>query len=191
MLSFIKRHKKATIFSFLGMLLLLVYTFSRPLTYLALDFYDAHITPYNGQCAYRVLNNSCSCSEYFRNIVDKKGVVSAVFAMPKQFYHCNLAFKEIKLRAQEGGSGEEKKMDADDWCCLGCGLGSAACCATILFGPYLAEQTNTQSGSDSNNGDSTDKEYNTDKKQDNSPQSDTTDYESDTDEEEEYSLPLL
>ena len=146
MLSFIKKHKKATIFfSFLGMLLLTCF-FSRPLTYLALDFYDAYITPHNGDCAYRVLNGGCSCSEFFRNIVDKQGVVPAVFAMPKQFHRCYLALKEIKLRAEEGEGGngdgdgkgkwKNKKRDLTI-----AGTAAAICCG--LFGPWCKEKTSS------------------------------------------------
>ncbi|MBR0237294.1 MAG: membrane protein insertion efficiency factor YidD [Thermoguttaceae bacterium] len=195
MLNFVKKHKKTMIFSFLGVLLLLAFFFSRPLTYLALDFYDAYITPYNGHCAYRILNNSCSCSEYFRNIVDKQGVFLAILAMPKQFHRCNLAFNELKLRAQEGGSEEKSTMDAGDWCCLGCGIGTTACCATVFLAPFLEENGNGSSKGVSNNGDSTTNEYNADEQQDISlPQSDMTDsesYDSSDSEPQELSLPML
>lgn len=146
MLNFIKSHKKTTIFSFLSVLFLLACFFSRPLTLLALDFYDTYITPHNGECAYRVLNGGCSCSEYFRDIVDKEGVASAVCAMPKQFHRCYLALKEIKLRAEEGDDGDgngngkwkwkHKKRDLT----IG-GAAAAICCG--VFGPWLKEKTSS------------------------------------------------
>ena len=199
MLNFIKSHKKTTAFSFLSVLFLLACFFSRPLTYLALDFYDAYITPYNGQCAYRVLNNSCSCSEFFRNIVDKQGVFPAVLAMPKQFYRCNLAFKEIKLRAQEGGSGGKKKRDADDWCCLGCKVTGGVCCiggaAAALYYFFNPDQEELRKAPSE---DVSDKWNSTDNESDNNGQLDlsrtlldTRDDESDIDEEDDFSLPLL
>ena len=144
MLNYIKRHKKTTAFSFLSVLFLLACFFSRPLTYLALDFYDACITPYNGQCAYRVLNGSCSCSEYFRDIVDKQGVVPAVFAMPKQFQRCNHALTELKLRAEEGEGGDEngkgKSNKIRNWV-IGGTLAAVCCCG--LFGPWCPEKTSS------------------------------------------------
>lgn len=148
MLNYIKRHKKTTVFSFLSVLFLLACFFSRPLTYLALDFYDSYITPHNGECAYRVLNGGCSCSEYFRNIVDKQGVVPAVFAMPKQFQRCNHALTELKLRAEEGEGGngdgdgdgkgkwKNKKRDLTI-----AGTAAAICCG--LFGPWCKEKTSS------------------------------------------------
>ena len=145
MLYFIKRHKKVAVCSLLCALLLLACIFSRPLTYLALDFYDAYITPYNGECAYRVLNGGCSCSEYFRDIVDKEGVVSAVCAMPKQFSRCSIAFNEINLRAEDGerGKGGNKKYK---W--IACGS-AAVCCGLSI--PIFDEKRTSSSEDDATN----------------------------------------
>lgn len=124
MSSFIHKHKKITVvFGVLFAAFLTSFIFARPLTYLALDVYDAYITPYNGECAYRVLNNGCSCSEYFRDIVDKKGVIPAIAAMPEQFYRCNMALQDLKLKAQE----DQETMPA---CCV-----ATACCAELMMTP--------------------------------------------------------
>ena len=94
----------------------------KELAQLVLDIYDAYITPYNGECAYRVLNNDCSCSQYFRNVVDKEGVIPAIAAMPEQFHKCNMAFQELKLRSEK-----DTTIPA---CCL-----ASACCADIMMTP--------------------------------------------------------
>lgn len=132
MLSFIQRHKRLMmVCCFLSAVVLLTCVFSRPLTYLALDVYDTYITPYNGECAYRVLNNKCSCSEFFRNNVDEKGVISAIAAMPEQFHRCNLAFHELKLRS------EQKTLPA---CCV-----ASACCADVMMTPVPVDSSSNHS----------------------------------------------
>ena len=120
MLSFIQRHNRLIIVcGFLSAIVLLICVFSHPLTYLALDAYDTYITPYNGECAYRVLNNKCSCSEFFRNNVDEKRGNFCNCSNARTVSSLQPCISELKLRS------EQQTMPA---CCV-----ASACCADIMM----------------------------------------------------------
>jgi len=119
MFQFVKKHRKYLILT-ISMLILSGIIFARPLTFLALDFYDAYITPYNGQCAYRVVTGGPSCSEYFRHEVEEHGVLQALSHMPTQFKRCQKAMHEY----QHHTSASTPACSA-----------VAACCADTAFAP--------------------------------------------------------
>jgi putative component of membrane protein insertase Oxa1/YidC/SpoIIIJ protein YidD len=59
----------------------------------AISLYQRHISPYKGfQCAYRVYSGKCSCSEYAKRIVAKRGAWALLNAMPRQFSRCKSAY---------------------------------------------------------------------------------------------------
>jgi putative component of membrane protein insertase Oxa1/YidC/SpoIIIJ protein YidD len=92
----------------------------------AINFYQRHLSPYKGfQCAYRVHTGRCSCSEYAKRIVRKRGVGALFVALPRQFARCRSAYTTLlatqATQTREQRRRSKKREDKTDCCPLdGC-----------------------------------------------------------------------
>lgn len=92
----------------------------------AINFYQRHLSPYKGfQCAYRVHTGRCSCSEYAKRIVRKRGVGALFVALPRQFARCRSAYTALlatqatQTREQRRQRPSRNRENKTDWCQCG------------------------------------------------------------------------
>ena len=104
--------------------------------------YQRWLSPRKGFCcAYRHRTGLCSCSEYARRLVLRRGILALAHGLPRQFARCRRAYAAIQAEAEEGdreaadGTGarrRERGGSALEWASSSCdilsGLGECAPC---------------------------------------------------------------
>ena len=57
-----------------------------------IGLYQRFVSPYKGfRCAHRALNGRCSCSEYAKRVVTRRGVFSMIPLLRRRFTECGVA----------------------------------------------------------------------------------------------------
>lgn len=69
----------------------------------AIALYQRHLSPLKGfRCAHRVLHRGCSCSQFARRVVERKGVRQAIVMTLGRFQKCKAAYLTLAGREGEG-----------------------------------------------------------------------------------------
>ena len=75
----------------------------RELVILAIRAYQRFVSPYKGFCcAYRVHTGRCSCSEFGRRAVKRKGVFTGLMLIDARLQRCGDVHRSRRLHAQRG-----------------------------------------------------------------------------------------
>ena len=100
----------------------------RGLVILAIRAYQRFVSPYKGfSCAYRVHTGRCSCSEFGRRAVERKGVFTGLLLIDARLQRCGSVHR---LRSQQGVIDCDCGPDMGDACdcadaCDGCDWSSS------------------------------------------------------------------
>ena len=109
-----------------------------------ISFYQKYISPVKGySCAYRVLHNDLSCSDFCKNEIRLLGVLKGIKNTFKRFDECKLAALSIKNITKQMGEkakgsfsnikNECNSMNACQQIILAEAIGDVACCACGSF----------------------------------------------------------
>lgn len=84
----------------------------------SIRLYQVWLSPYKGFCcAYRHRTGRCSCSEYARRLVLRRGPLALLQGLPRQFARCRQAYAAIQAEAAEpeeaSGPGEQRAREKD------------------------------------------------------------------------------
>jgi len=91
----------------------------------AITGYQKYISPRKGfSCAYRVLQNSDSCSQYIKKLIAKYGIIDAIPLARKRLKACRNAYIILKSETHEGDHHHNKRN-------CGCLSNPKSCCAGI------------------------------------------------------------
>ena len=86
----------------------------RGLVIVAIRAYQRFVSPYKGfSCAYRVHTGRCSCSEFGRRAVERKGVFTGLLLIDARLQRCGSVHR---LRGQQGVIDCDCGLDAGDVC---------------------------------------------------------------------------
>lgn len=67
-----------------------------------IGFYQKHLSPYKGfSCAYRILHQGESCSQYAKGLITNYGMARALPLIRQRFQACSIANQRIQHRQQQ------------------------------------------------------------------------------------------
>jgi putative component of membrane protein insertase Oxa1/YidC/SpoIIIJ protein YidD len=68
----------------------------------AIGLYQRFVSPYKGfRCAHRALNGRCSCSEYAKRVVNRRGVLTLIPLLRRRFTECGVAAQVLDYEARQ------------------------------------------------------------------------------------------
>lgn len=79
------------------------------------DFYQLRISPYKGySCAYRVLHDDVSCSQYCKLQIEERGILLGIMNMFDRFRLCAQASRTLRTDKPKKRKGQNGRLADED-----------------------------------------------------------------------------